>query len=168
MSGTEHKSQFELEMRHSFDAPGGRLALAMHRCTAFATALGLFVLLAADWIHRDVSSTSPTGGVEADDLRLTGLELFEHDKRGLASIALVLYLIALVGAIARPAQKGTSAIAACAGLLATVLLLLVAPQTRTVGYIAYTEHWLPTPILSITLWLGLLGIALNARRVSRH
>ncbi|WP_112248293.1 hypothetical protein [Kribbella monticola] len=160
-------SQFELETRHSFHSPGGTLALAMHRCAAYATAVGLLVLLGADWLERTVTGSWPVGSIDSQDVQWTGLELFDHDKHALSSIALVLYLGALVGAIGRPAQRGTSMIASLAGLAATVLLLAVAPQDRVADQVVYRDHWLPAPFIALALWIALTAITGHAWRVSR-
>jgi hypothetical protein len=46
-------------------------------------------------------------------------------------------------------------------------LLLVAPQDRADDLASYHESWLPTTTLPVILWIVLIGITFNARRVSR-
>ena len=156
-------SQFELQTRHALSSPGGTLALAMHRCAAYATAVGLFVLLGTTWLEQTVA----LNGVDIRIRQWSGIELFDHDQHSVSSIALVLYLGALVGAVARPAHRSTSIIAAVAGLAATLLLYLITPRHRVIDEVPYLDDWTPAPFLAMTLWVALIGITVNARRVSR-
>jgi hypothetical protein len=158
--------QFELEMRYSFHSPGGTLALAMHRCAVFSIAVGLFALLGANWLIRTPTGSRAPGSFTDPDIYWTAIQLFQHDKHGLSSCALVAYLVCLAVAVARPAQRTSSRVAAVVGVLATVLLLSVTPQDRTDDLASYHESWLPTTILPVILWIVLIGITFNARRVS--
>jgi hypothetical protein len=156
-------SQFELQTRHALSSPGGALALAMHRCAAYATAVGLLVLLGTTWLEQ----TLVLDGPEFRVTQWTGLELFNHDRHAVSSIALVLYFCAIVGAVVRPAQRSTSILAAIVGLATTLLLFLITPRHRIIDGVPYLDHWLPTPFLAIALWVALIAITVNARRVSR-
>ena len=142
-------SQFELQTRHALSSPGGTLALAMHRCAAYATAVGLFVLLGTTWLEQTVA----LNGADIRIRQWSGIELFNHDRHAVSSIALVLYLCALVGAVVRPAQRSTSILAAIVGLAATLLLFLATSRHRIIEEVPYLDDWLPTPFLAITLWV---------------
>lgn len=154
-------SQFELETRYHLHSPGGAVQLAMYRCAAYATVVGLFVLLGSSWLDRRIITTSATG-VTQEHLDRTGLDLYVHEP-----LALVPYLAALVLAVARPPQRLSSLGAAIAGLVVVVLTLPLAIDDHTSGDTRYDDSWSPVIGLVITLWLVLLGIGLLARRVPK-
>ncbi|MEU4391781.1 hypothetical protein [Kribbella sp. NPDC023855] len=151
-------SQFELETRYHLHSPGGAVWLATYRVAAFATVVGLFVLLGSGWMDRRVIRSSPAGPIE-QHLDRTGLDLYL-----LAPLVLVGYLAVLVLAVIRPPERWTSLAAGIAGLVIVLLTLPLAIDDHTTGDTRYDDSWSPVIGLVISLWLVLIGIAIQARR----
>ncbi|NEA31294.1 hypothetical protein [Streptomyces sp. SID13031] len=151
-------SQFELETRYHLHSPGGAVRLATYRATAFATVVGLLVLLGSGWVDRRVIKSSPDGLTD-EHLHRTGLDLYL-----LEPLVLVVYLAALVLAVVRPPERWTSLTAGIAGLMIVLLTLPLAIDDHSIGDTRYDDTWSPAIGLVIGLWLVLIGIAIQARR----
>ncbi|MEV8374168.1 hypothetical protein AB0P21_15610 [Kribbella sp. NPDC056861] len=153
-------SQFELETRYQLHSPGGSVRLAIYRSAAYSTAVGLFVLLGAGWTERRVIRSGP-GGITQEHLYRTGLDLYTSQLP-----ILILYVAALVLAVAWPPQRWTSLAGAGTGLLVVLATLPLALDDHTSGDTRYDDSWSAVIGLVIALWLVLLGIGVQARRVA--
>jgi len=153
-------SQFELETRYHLHSPGGAVRLATYRSAAFATVVGLFVLLGSGWVERRVIKSSPDG-LTVEHLHRTGLDLYL-----LEPLVLAVYLAALVLAVVRPPGSWTSLTAGIAGLAVVLLTLPLAINDHSSGDTRYDDTWSPVIGLVVGLWLVLLGIAIQARRTA--
>ncbi|MEU4195773.1 hypothetical protein AB0E69_27985 [Kribbella sp. NPDC026611] len=149
-----------------FDAPTGQLARAVTRCTVFACAVGLVVLLGMNWLFR---YSADTGDVWSEDKYFTGLQVVTGFTTAVYAAMVTLYGVGLVLLVVRPAEHLLSVVGAATGLVSTCVVLLAGPGDRWDGGTKVVDYrWQAAPYLALVLWIVALGLTGRIRWLIRR